>query len=679
MRILAECGNTGGPRRAKHEFLLVSVLLTIGLLLRLDFMRATAFTIDGDEAIVGLMGKHILEGRDIPVFYYGQHYMGSLEAIMASISFWFFGMSSCTLQLVPLVWSLALIPIMYLLGTACFGHRAGVVSALLTAVPPPALVVWSSKARGGFIEVVVLGALALLITVHWLRAQPSRLWFPAAIGFVLGVGWWVNNQIAYFMVPVGIVSLGHILGPRESEPSLSKRLVAIPSIVAVGAGMFFIGSIPYWVYSARHGFPSAGMFGFATYEQFREHLGGLRQIALPMVIGAKRFWHKQQVFPGAVLFGYLLYGLPLAIVAVARIREEFGVWIGRIDRRHPVELFSLFCISCCLIFAVSSYGWLVQAPRYLLPLYVGIFVLLGVAAEYLLRISRLAGYGFVAFIVVFHLAGAYYGGRAVAGEPMVFAGQRVARDHGPLIEALDQLGITKVRTNYWIGYRLAFETAERVTFVMLAEPDQIRIPEYQDSGSTPHELLPLVLVQSEAKIIKPAMARVGISFSELKAGEYQILFNLTRSAPEPSSLPASVIVSADGFGGNSARSALDGSLQTRWGTGAPQSPGQSFRVQLRPGTVINGLGYRFGTWLRDIPKSMSVDALLVDGTSVTLLSPLEYKGVRYLAWGAGGFTIRFDPVAAQALILRQLGKDPVLDWSIAELVLFGRQEEEQNE
>jgi hypothetical protein len=644
----------------------------MGFLLRFDFMRAASFTIDGDEAIVGLMGMHILAGRDIPVFYYGQHYMGSLEAIMSSVSFWLFGMSPFTLQLVPLLWSLALIPLIYLLGRSIFGARAGFIAALLTAVPPPALLVWSSKARGGFIEVVVLGALALLLMVQWLRAEPTRLRFPAAIGFFLGVGWWVNNQIAYFMVPVAVFSLGHVLGPSASGRSFGERVRSFSVIVGAGTAMFLVGGFPYWMYNLKHGFPSAGMFGFSTFEQFREHLQGLLRVALPMLIGAKRFWQKEASFPGAITCGFLLYALPLTVVAFARVREEISLWIGRVDRRHPIELMSLFCVSCCLIFAVSSFGWLVQAPRYLLPLYVGLFVLLGVAAEYFLRVSRVAGWGFVALLLAYNLTGAYYGGRAVAGEPVVFAGQRVARDHKPLIETLDRLGITKVRTNYWIGYRLAFETAERVTFVSLAEPDQIRIPEYQDSGVIPHDLLPLVLVRSEAGIIKPALARLGIAFSEIRAGEYQVLYDLKRTFAETSLLSPSVVLSATGVGGNAGHGAVDGSIDTRWGTGAPQAPGQTFTVQLSPGTSIDGLGYRFGSWQRDLPKSLSIEAQLTDGTIVTLLSPSQYRGVRYLAWGEGGFTLRFDPTAVQSVTIRQLGRDSVLDWSIGELQFYGK-------
>ena len=37
----------------------------------------------GDEAIFGLMARHTLAGR-VPLYMYGQHYLGSLDAILGA-------------------------------------------------------------------------------------------------------------------------------------------------------------------------------------------------------------------------------------------------------------------------------------------------------------------------------------------------------------------------------------------------------------------------------------------------------------------------------------------------------------------------------------------------------------------------------------------------------------------
>ena len=95
--------------RRYNEFLWLFVLVLFGLLLRLGFLYYADLSIEADEAIVGLMAKHINDGHEIPVFYYGQHYMGSLEALCAAFSFRLFGQNVFALKLVPLLFSLGLI------------------------------------------------------------------------------------------------------------------------------------------------------------------------------------------------------------------------------------------------------------------------------------------------------------------------------------------------------------------------------------------------------------------------------------------------------------------------------------------------------------------------------------------------------------------------------------------
>ncbi|MFN4897023.1 MAG: glycosyltransferase family 39 protein [Pseudomonadota bacterium] len=659
---------------------LVLVCVLLGLLLRLDFMRATGFTIDGDEAIVGLMGRDILLGRGVPVFYYGQHYMGSLEAIMASASFAMFGVSPFSLQLVPLVWSLGLIVIGYLITRELAGRRAGLIAAALIAIPAPALLVWSSKARGGFIEVVVIGALALWIMVRWLRHHPERLLYPCALGFLLGVGWWVNNQIIYFMLPIAIFSLLHglsgsmrLVAREESHGSTLNLWRGFGRIASAGIVSFFIGSAPYWWYNIRFGFPSAGMFTLASWEQFWGHVEGLSTTALPSIVGAQRFWQRLPVFPLSRYVALCLYVVPIIVLFVVRWRQSFELARGRIDRVRPLELLLLFCLSCCLVFAVSSFGWLVQAPRYLLPLYIGLYPLIAVCCDWLWSRWRWLGITYLVALLSFQFAASYVGGRGISGEPVVFGGQRVARDHTELIQQLDQLGISRVRTNYWIGYRLAFETEERITFTLLGEPTQARIPRYEETDPETRALLPLVLVQSEVVVVKPALKRFGYQFREARAGEYSVLYDLRSEFPPSEQIDLGTIVSeARASSGALPRQAIDGSVDTRWGSAAPQTPGQTFELEFATPRVIDGLRYSYGAWFNDRPVELKVEIEDQAGARTVVLSQREWPGAMHLSVREPGFTLRFAPTVARRVILTQLGRHPILDWSIAEIALLSQ-------
>ena len=44
----------------------------------------TQGVIDGDEAVAGVQAQHIL-GGEVPIYYYAQQYMGSLQALIRSL------------------------------------------------------------------------------------------------------------------------------------------------------------------------------------------------------------------------------------------------------------------------------------------------------------------------------------------------------------------------------------------------------------------------------------------------------------------------------------------------------------------------------------------------------------------------------------------------------------------
>lgn len=655
------------------------ILLVLAAALRLDFMRAVGYAIDGDEAIVGLMGKHILEGRGVPAFYYGQHYMGSLEAILASVSFAVFGVTPFALQLVPLLCSLGLIVVLFFLTKSVMNARAGLIAAALMSFAPPALLVWSTKARGGFIEVVAIGAITMLVVVKWIRTHPERLGYPFALGVLLGLGWWVNNQVVYFIVPVGIFGLMHacsrsmrLAGNGRAGGTTHGLGRSVAIVGAAGIVAFLVGSSPWWIYNLKRGFPSAGMFTVVDWDTFREHLRGLRRVALPMIVGAQRFWQRDPLFPYAKEVAFGLYGLPIGMLVLLRIRILGSLAFGFIDRRRPIELLVLFCCACCGIFALSSFGGLVQAPRYLLPLYVGIFSLVAICCELLIERNKRVGYAYLAALILFQICASYLGGRAVNGEPVVFASDRVARDHAPLVARLAELGITKVRTNYWIGYRLAFETKEGVIFKQIGEPFQIRLPQYEYTSGEDSDLLPLVLVKAQVPTITAALARMGFEFSAVDAGEYRILYGLRRIPKRAQRLTfASGELTLSAPGSVDPRFAFDGRRDTRWGTGAPQTAGQSFVLELPAGVVLDGIGYSVGRWWPDRPRELKIEIESPEGGRKVVLSPFEARGTFDLTIGDGAFAVRFEPSEVRRVILSQLGNDAVFDWSIAEIELFG--------
>ena len=647
-------------RNVRRDYWLLLLIVVLGALLRLDFL--TQSIIDADEAIVGLMAKHIAEGRTPPIFYYGQHYMGSFEALIAAAVFKIFGISTGALKFVPYIFSVLLIPLVYLIGNTIGGRLAGQVAAFCLAVAPTSLVLWSSKARGGFAELIFLGALAVVLATQWFAAERPRLSLSFVIWFLLGLGWWVNNQVIFFICPMallgGIYLVSSKMRNRRDGPSIISH-----SFVTIVA--FLLGSLPYWIYNFQHKFASLKMFKDSRSVDYLSHVSGLFSEALPMIFGAHRFWSVDPIFWGATPLAYILYGVPLLWALASLLPSK--------NKRHPeriwtLRLITLLFFSVISIFVMSSFGHLTQAPRYLLPLYVPMMVLVGAFVAAVYRYAPFISYLWLTLLITLNSASLYLGERGIEGEPHVFDGERVAKDHSELLAWCEQNKIDYVRTNYWIGYRLAFESEERVKFVMFREPHQVRIREYE-RVKTP-ELLPLVLTPKQGVIVANALRVLRVEHKTTTLSGYTVLYDLK---PEPALGPiisANKLRLAASENNETASGAIDGNNNTRWGTAKAQSLGMSFKLRPVVPTYLQTVTYDLGLWPHDFPRALEASITLPNGTKEKIFTAQDYADLRYYLTDPRIFRFSIAQTKIIELELSLAGEDPVFDWTIAELGLY---------
>lgn len=114
----------------------LALLLLLGALIRAWAALVSRFWFD--EATFGLMGRHVLQG-ELPVFMYGQPFMGALEAYLLAPLFVAFGASVKALETLPLLLSLGIVALVFLLGRRCVGTRVGLVAAALSSRSRPRL------------------------------------------------------------------------------------------------------------------------------------------------------------------------------------------------------------------------------------------------------------------------------------------------------------------------------------------------------------------------------------------------------------------------------------------------------------------------------------------------------------------------------------------------------------
>ena len=100
-------------------------VVAAGALLRVALVFAGWPASDSDESTMGIMALHIAGRSDFPIFFYGQRYIGTIEAYLAAGAFQLFGPSLVTLRLGMLLLAALWLGCMYALARALYpfaGH-----------------------------------------------------------------------------------------------------------------------------------------------------------------------------------------------------------------------------------------------------------------------------------------------------------------------------------------------------------------------------------------------------------------------------------------------------------------------------------------------------------------------------------------------------------------------------
>ncbi len=221
-------------------------VLAIAALWRIVVLASGAVSFHSDEAIVGLMARHINQGQPIPVFFYGQPYMGSLDPWLVSIAFRLFGESVLSIRLVQSALYLALVGTTMLLALRLSASvQVAAIAGLLIAIPPTVLTLYTTVSLGGYGETLVIGNLLLLVGYEIRQRQKASWRYWLALGFVTGLGWWTNSLIVVYAIPVAILLLP---GNWRRGRMIMLALVA-----------FIVGSLPWWLYKLE---PRLGISAF---------------------------------------------------------------------------------------------------------------------------------------------------------------------------------------------------------------------------------------------------------------------------------------------------------------------------------------------------------------------------------------------------------------------------------
>jgi hypothetical protein len=262
---------SGKLRSLSSPLWLLWLCFLIAIVVRAWLIVHTLGVMAGDEAMVGLQAEHILRG-ELPVYYYAQSYMGSLEAYLAALIFKFTGPTVWAMRLETIPMSLLMVYLTWrfaevLADTAHLSVRMKMtfmtIAALVAASPPLYDMAEEMRVQGGYMEAFIIMLWLLLcafrLTQRWSQQAP---WYELAlrwvgIGVLVGLGLWIDPLTIYAGMTITIWIGGwfviHLIKPR-CEAAWRSRLELFTEglLVLCAVPALLVGFLPGLIWGAQN-------------------------------------------------------------------------------------------------------------------------------------------------------------------------------------------------------------------------------------------------------------------------------------------------------------------------------------------------------------------------------------------------------------------------------------------
>lgn len=515
----------------------------LGVALKVGLLLLEAFPFHADEAVVGLMATHIQRG-EWPAFFYGQAYMGSLDASLVSLAFMLLGRQILAIRVVQTVLYAGTIVSTMLLAARISGPQsAPLFAGALMAIPVVNVTLYTTVSLGGYGEALLLGNLLLLTGLRLCERASAPRWY-FGWGVLAGLAFWGFGLTIIYSLPAGYLvarSLrAHSMGGRRLA-----RLAAALAGAVLGAGPWVVHALrlgPAPFVRELFGSAVAGVEGLSWLGSVAAHTRNLllfgataaaglrppwevRWLAWPLLPLAAGFWlvvaARAARFPGKRTAGALPAGVMLGMVGVL-----------------------------CLGFVLTPFG-ADPSGRYFLPLATPMAVFgANLLCEAWTSQDRRLVSAVLVGVLAFNLWGTLQSAlRNPPGLSTQFGPEtRVDAESLPgLGRFLKSAGELRGYTHYWVAYPLAFHTDEQVIFVprlpyhadfrYTARDD--RYPPYKGMVDQSPQVAYITSGQPLLeRAIRSGLTRLGVYWQEARFGDYHIFYRLSRPVrPDQLGLP----------------------------------------------------------------------------------------------------------------------------------------------
>ena len=397
-----------------------------GALARLWVLRSPLGDADSDEAVTGLMAMHFLDG-EIDALYWGATYAGTLEPMLTATVFSVVGPSVIALKAVPIAFTVLAAFLVWRAAREYFGAGYGPLEGAVFWVFPAANLLLLMKAQVVYASGTCFMVAILILSLRMRReARPVHF---LLFGVLTGLSLWATPLTMATIVPVGIATLARTWRKHV------MNLWFIPGVI--------VGALPWLVYSIRNDWVTLRQVGTLT-TSYAERVKGCFTELYPLLLGLRKpITLEWLVSPG--VGATLFVALFVALIAVPLHRY-----------RTVVLPLVLTVLLFPFLYAVSTTSWYTAEPRH------GMFVAPVLIMLAVSLVPRIVWAQIGAFILAFGLTVSTLG----HVEDLGLRHPRMATVRpgklAPVLGFMRERGLDACYADYWIAYRVTFESEEDI-------------------------------------------------------------------------------------------------------------------------------------------------------------------------------------------------------------------------
>ncbi|MDG4823470.1 hypothetical protein O7635_16555 [Asanoa sp. WMMD1127] len=422
---------------------------------RIAILLAGAPPTNSDEGTMGLAALHIGQGRGLPVYFYGQNYMGTLEAYLAAPLVALANGSVLALRLPNLLLFAAFLAAMWALTKRLYTPWFATFVVGLLALGSDRVLKNQLISGGGYPEINPAGAALMLLAVALAmrsrdeaRDDRSALAGYAAFGLLTGLMVWIDWLVLPYLAAAACVLL-------LKKPA-RRAWIALAGGLVVGAAPLLIHDLTSsWRHSAIPTF--LGLNGGGVEASWGDRLHGGVLTGVPLATG--------MCAPGRCE-PWQLWWAPawLALLAVAGYAAWRMIRTDRVRAAGRLALVGAALVSL-LVYARSNAAGNtpMESGRYLHCLLISTPAVLWPLWTLRGRVTRWLGATGLAAVCALALVAT---GMVVCELPRIAA---LDDKQVGLLAELDRRGVTHVYSEYWTCNSIAYISAERVRCAVIAE------------------------------------------------------------------------------------------------------------------------------------------------------------------------------------------------------------------